>query len=184
MHLECLRDDVLRRIYDRLGADRPHIAKEPPAIKKEEDDAVKRESPQAPLSPPKLEQEQPKATIAVHGDANTDDAPVKRLESELLLPPKQSEEDAEPTPPAEPVAQPQQPRVVKPAKGVARRKDARRRASSAPVKAPYLDLFEANLRMADGPMAWEIKDLRQDVDGGVKTWTESASCLICNTNIE
>ncbi|TQV95851.1 Bromo adjacent region [Cordyceps javanica] len=167
MHLECLRQDVLKRVYQRLGTDRPHIP-EPPAIKKEEEDSIKRESPQAPLSPPKGDDDQLRATIAVHGDANTDAAVKQSDEGTPKLP--------EPTPPAAQLPLPEMP-----IRGLARKKSAR---SRGPTSKSWLDLFEADLRMSDGPMVWEVKDLRQGVTGGSKTWTEPALCLLCGHIIE
>lgn len=166
MHLECLRDDVLRRIYDRLGADLPHIPA-PPVIKKEEEPGIEKKPLREPLSPPTMEYEQPLATIAVHGDANTP-ATVK-----------QSDEDT-PKPPESTLRTTQLPHHVK-SKGVARPRGGRGRASN--VKS-YEGLFEVNLRMNDGPMAWEVQDKRDGVIGGSKTWTEPALCLLCDCNIE
>lgn len=167
MHIECLREDVLKRVYDRLGTDRPHIP-EPPPIKKEAVDAVKRESPQAPLSPPKGEDEHPRATIAVHGDADTD-AAVKQTDVGMPKP-------TEPTPPATHL-----PRPERPSRGLLRKKSAKGRL---PNSKPWLELFEGDLRMNDGPMVWEMKDLRQGVTGGSKTWTEPPFCLLCHNTIE
>lgn len=167
MHLECLREDVLKRVYDRLGTDRPHIP-EPSLIKKKEVEAVKRESPVAPLSPPKGEDEQPRATIAVHGDALID-AIVKQ--SDAYTP-----KLADSTSFAARLLQ-----LERPVKTLVRKKSAKRRLSNSK---PWTELFEADLRMSDGPIVWEMKDLRQGVTCGSKTWTEPASCLLCNTTIE
>ncbi|KAM3549471.1 hypothetical protein ARSEF4850_008833 [Beauveria asiatica] len=170
LHLECLREDVLKRVYDRLGTDRPHIP-EPPVIKKEEEDAVKRESPQEPLSPPKVEDEQPQATIAVHDDAITD----------VVV--KQSDEDTpKPAGPTPPTAESPPPERPSDNKSLVRKKTARRRLPSSQYY--WLGSFEADLRMNNGPMVWEIKDLRQDVTRGSKTWSEPAICLLCNHTIE
>ncbi|KAF4970243.1 hypothetical protein FSARC_2682 [Fusarium sarcochroum] len=49
---------------------------------------------------------------------------------------------------------------------------------------PYAGLFEANLKMQEGPTAWEIRDLRESVTGGEKTWTERVHCLICGAVID
>ncbi|KAM0542033.1 hypothetical protein ACHAO7_010155 [Fusarium culmorum] len=49
---------------------------------------------------------------------------------------------------------------------------------------PYAGLFEANLKMQDGPTVWEIRDLRESVPGDEKTWTEKACCLICGAIID
>jgi hypothetical protein len=49
---------------------------------------------------------------------------------------------------------------------------------------PYAELFEADLKMQEGPTVWEIRDLRENVTGGEKTWTEKAHCLICGPGID
>jgi hypothetical protein len=49
---------------------------------------------------------------------------------------------------------------------------------------PYAGLFKANLKMQEGPTVWEICDLRENVMGGEKSWTEKAYCLICGAGIE
>jgi len=60
--------------------------------------------------------------------------------------------------------------------------------SSTPKKAlkkePYKGLFEAEIRLNDGPTAWQIKDLRSNVDGGSKTWLEQTYCMFCNQSID
>ncbi|EXK78825.1 hypothetical protein FOQG_16524 [Fusarium oxysporum f. sp. raphani 54005] len=48
---------------------------------------------------------------------------------------------------------------------------------------PYLGLFKATIRMQDGPIAWEIRDLRENVTGGDKAWTEEAHCP-CGSSID
>lgn len=52
-------------------------------------------------------------------------------------------------------------------------------------KEPYRGLFEATLRLDDGPTAWRIRDLRTTVEeAGVKTWLEQAHCLFCSRLID
>jgi hypothetical protein len=60
-------------------------------------------------------------------------------------------------------------------------KRGKRKRSS---KKPWEGLFEAALKMNEGPTVWEITDLREGVEGGEKKWTEPAHCLLCNTIIE
>lgn len=163
MHIDCLRDDVLERVYNRLGTDRPHIVKEPP-VKKEP--TIKKESAQEPLSPPKGDDEQTRATIAVHGDANTDDAAVQ----------PSIENSTDQALQAAQLDLPERP------KGLVRKKSVKGRATNAK---PWVDLFDADLRMSDdGPMVWNIEDKRPGVTGGSKTWTERAICLLCGNKIE
>ncbi|EQL01073.1 ebs-bah-phd domain-containing protein [Ophiocordyceps sinensis CO18] len=49
---------------------------------------------------------------------------------------------------------------------------------------PYEGLFEASLKLDDGPTMWRITDLRAKVSGGDRTWTERAQCLVCGTKID
>lgn len=49
---------------------------------------------------------------------------------------------------------------------------------------PYDGLFAAALVTDQGPALWKITDLRDDVAGGVKSWTEPANCLICDTRLD
>lgn len=51
-------------------------------------------------------------------------------------------------------------------------------------KEPYRGLFEATIRLNDGPTVWQIKDLRFNVSGGSKTWLEQAFCLFCSKAID
>ncbi|KAF3360274.1 hypothetical protein VdG1_01234 [Verticillium dahliae VDG1] len=46
---------------------------------------------------------------------------------------------------------------------------------------PYEGLFEATLKVAENVV--EIRDLRANVTGGVKVWTEPLVCLVCHTTI-
>lgn len=51
-------------------------------------------------------------------------------------------------------------------------------------KEPYRGLFEASLRLDDGPTTWRIRDLRSDVKGGEKMWLEEAFCFFCSKKID
>jgi len=44
-------------------------------------------------------------------------------------------------------------------------------------------IFEANLKMNDGPTAWELRDLRLGESGRLSSWTEDARCLCCGATI-
>ncbi|KAL2133650.1 hypothetical protein VTI74DRAFT_1965 [Chaetomium olivicolor] len=49
---------------------------------------------------------------------------------------------------------------------------------------PWVGLFEATLNTErTGPPKLEYRDLRQDVVGGQKTWTEPVKCLLCGTTV-
>lgn len=53
-----------------------------------------------------------------------------------------------------------------------------------PRKEPYRGLFDASIRLDNGPTTWEVKDLRGNVESGVKTWLEKAHCLFCDQTID
>lgn len=63
------------------------------------------------------------------------------------------------------------------------RKPGRGRKKADPEESarPYEGLFEATFQ-PDADM-FEIKDLRQGVDGGQKTWLEEVNCLVCGSRI-
>jgi hypothetical protein len=48
---------------------------------------------------------------------------------------------------------------------------------------PYLGLFQASLKMDASPPEIEIEDLRENVEGGEKKWTEPIKCLLCQTQV-
>lgn len=49
---------------------------------------------------------------------------------------------------------------------------------------PYQGLFQASLVLSEGPIFWEITDLRPNIKGGERIWKERANCLVCNTTIQ
>ncbi|KAI6754220.1 hypothetical protein HG530_012734 [Fusarium avenaceum] len=168
MHRECLAHEVLMQVYDRLGADKPHRTEG--AVVKEE----KTEEAMRPLSPTDAEEKETQPTIDVHSGETQDNVHVKKAIRET---PRETET---PTPGPTPSRSIAAASAKGPVKGSAKKG---RKKKSADHK-PYVGLFEANLKMQDGPTAWEIRDLRENVTGGEKTWTEKAYCLICNAAIE
>ena len=52
-----------------------------------------------------------------------------------------------------------------------------------PKAKPYERLFEVELRMDLSPPILEFRDLRQDVEGGEKTWQEPINCLVCGSQV-
>ena len=50
-------------------------------------------------------------------------------------------------------------------------------------KEPYRGLFEANIRLNQGPTCWRVEDLR-NIEGGAAAWLEKAHCLFCDTLID
>lgn len=57
-------------------------------------------------------------------------------------------------------------------------------SKKGPKKEPYRGLFEATLDLDSDPSVWRIKDLRDDVTGGVKEWRERACCLFCTSLLD
>ncbi|KAH7303006.1 hypothetical protein B0I35DRAFT_365619, partial [Stachybotrys elegans] len=164
LHYECLLDDLLLRVYEQLGTTKPHITQQP-LLKEEKDD----EKGTRPLSPTETGGEDAQPTIDVRGAEASKNALVKQADGGT---PRTAQ-----TPTPGPVAT----LVETPTKPVVEKK--RRKKKNSDYK-PYQGLFEASLKMNDGPTIWEIKDLRENVSGGEKTWTEQVRCLVCSKTIE
>ena len=164
MHVDCLRKDVLKRVHDRLGGDKLHI----PAVNMNFTDTymtVERQSAHAPLKAVTMEDERPFDTISVQAETSTGVLAMCREESDSR--------SSERSPPA--ISQ-----TARHSKRLPRKKTGRPRESEAK---PYLELFQVTLRMSDGPMVWEIKDLRPSSAGSAKTWSESVLCLLCGADM-
>lgn len=152
------------RTYEELGTDKPHVS-EQPAVKEEKDD----EKGARPLSPTETRGEETQPTIDVRGGEATNNVLVKQADGET---PRTTE-----TPTPGPIATP----VETPAKPLLEKKPRKRKHTGSKA---YQGLFEATLKMDDGPTMWEIKDLRENVSGGDRTWTEQAQCLVCRKAID
>ncbi|QKD57457.1 uncharacterized protein FOBCDRAFT_277091 [Fusarium oxysporum Fo47] len=164
MHHECLTHDVLMQVYERLGTDKPHRTEA--AILNEE----KAKEATRPLSPTDAEEKETQPTIDVRSGETEDNVHVKEVVRETPLETKSS--TPRPTPSRSITAAP------------AKRSAKQGRKKKTGDYKPYAGLFEANLKMQEGPTAWEIRDLRENVTGGEKSWTEKVYCLICGTGIE
>ncbi len=166
MHIDCLREDVLKRVHDRLGADKPDI----PVVKKMNSTdtylSIERQSAEAPLNAVTMEDERPSDIISVQAETNTGLLAKCREESDSR--------SAERSPPV--IAQ-----TARHSKRVPREKTGRPREADTKL---YLELFQATLRMSDGPMVWEIKDLRPSFASSAKTWSESVLCLLCGADMK
>lgn len=160
------------KTYERLGKDTPHKAAEP-LLKdlREEDEAGTR-----PLSPkePSIS-ETPQQTIDVRSDdmvqENVEDNVLVREDDEIPVAHSQEDNDSGPN--------------SSDMKGVAVRKARQRKKSYGPEASekPYLGLFEASLVQDATIPTVQIKDLRENITGGEKTWKEGLSCLVCGTQI-
>ena len=123
--------------------------------------------PLTPTEPVNGETKTVKSTIDVQGGETTNSLPVREL-SDLKktdTPPPNSKLSGTP---------------IESTKQISKR--GRKKAGEEAK--PYEGLFEATLKMSDGPTVWEVRDLRENVKGGEKTWTEKAECLVCGTAIE
>ncbi|CAM1507223.1 Fc.00g068640.m01.CDS01 [Cosmosporella sp. VM-42] len=163
MHDDCLCHDVLMRVYDQLGTDKPH-RKEHLGVKTEKgaDRAAR------PLSPTDTGKEtQP--TIDVRSGEAQDNVLVRKVD-ETTPQPTGTPSRVPPTPSADTIP---------------KSSAAKRGRKKKPMdQKPYEGLFKATLRMdGEGPTKWEIEDLRENVPGGDKTWIENAQCLLCGVTI-
>ncbi|KAG7421694.1 hypothetical protein DER46DRAFT_48417 [Fusarium sp. MPI-SDFR-AT-0072] len=164
MHHECMAHEILLQVYERLGTDKPH---------RTEGSAVKEEKPEEatrPLSPTDAGEKETQPTIDVRSGETSDNVHVKKAARET---PRETE-----TPTPGPT--PSRSITTASVKGSAKKGRKKKAADSK----PYLGLFEATLKMQDGPTAWEIRDLRENVTDGDKTWIEKAHCLLCGSSID
>ncbi|KAM0294463.1 hypothetical protein ACHAPM_011202 [Fusarium culmorum] len=163
MHQECLTHDILMQVYARLGTDKPH--RTDGAVSNEEE----ARNVTCHLSPTGAEKKEAIRTIDFHSEKNRGNIHVKEVVPETPLVTKNST----------PRPTPLKAIVTTPAK-----RSAKNDQKKVECFKPYAGLFEADLKMQEGPTAWEIRDLRENVTGGEETWTEEAHCLICGAVID
>jgi hypothetical protein len=152
------------QVYARLGTDKPHRTYGPVSNEEEAKNVT------CHLSPTGAEKKNAIHTIDVHSDKNRGNIHVKEIVPETPLVTGNST----------PRPTPSKSIIATPAKRSAKNDNKKKMGSFK----PYAGLFEANLRMQDGPTVWEIRDLRESVTGGEKTWTEKVHCLICGAVID
>lgn len=166
LHLECLRHDVLVQVYESLGTDKPHKSE------KTEELPVKVETEATrPLTPNKNNGEESPPSAADGGGP--------RENGNGLLPPREVQATTQATTQT-PTPGPTNPPISRIPKTASGKKGRPRKVDEK----PYEGLFKAELRMSDGPMMWEITDLRPDIEGGERTWTERAACLLCKNIVD
>ncbi|KAF4587830.1 ebs-bah-phd domain-containing protein [Ophiocordyceps camponoti-floridani] len=173
LHFACLQHDVLMRVYARLGTDKPHE----PRDEDEKDGAAKMEADEKPstaavcsTTPTEIKGEDSQPTISVKEAENGDSLPVKKMDG---ITPKTTESPI-PGSPAVAADKPSRSSSVK---------RGRPRKNTVDSK-PYDGLFEATLKLDEGPTVWRIKDLRTGVASKCRGWTERAHCLVCGTVID
>jgi hypothetical protein len=152
------------QVYERLGTDKDHRTEG--AILKE----GKTEETTHPLSPTDAEERKTQPTIDVRSGETQDNVHVKEVIRETPLETKNS------TP------RPTSSKFINAAPAMGSAKNGRKKKTGDPK--PYAGLFEATLKMQEGPTVWEIRGLRENVTGNDKSWTEKAYCLICGACIE
>ncbi|KAM4059486.1 ebs-bah-phd domain-containing protein [Hirsutella rhossiliensis] len=170
LHYECLAHDVLMRTYERLGTEKPHISGEldGSSAKVERDD--KPATALHSTTPTDIKGEETmQPTVGVKEGENGDSVPIKQIDG---ITPKTTESPVPGTPAP---AVEKLPRLSSGKKG---------RPRKATESRPYEGLFEASLKLDDGPTMWRITNLRANVSGGDRTWSERAQCLICGTKID
>jgi hypothetical protein len=147
------------KTFKRLGKDKPHqSAQSPMKGMKEEEEGVKR-----PLSPKEPVAGATQQTIDVNPDGVRDEEPKQETSVEVEEESKSIEQSVDD-------------------KALVRRTKLRIKREEDPSK-PYLGLFSASILADATPPTIEITDLRDDVTGGDKVWTEQLSCLVCGTPI-
>ena len=155
MHQECLHHDVLMRVYNRLGTEKPQQSESMTDLREDNDS-----NPTRPLSPKDVEKEEMQPIIG-------------EVDEEVLV------QEATPgTPEAG------DPRTTEFSTNAQAKPPANKRRKKSTDFEPYVGLFESTLKLDDGPIKWKIRDLREDISGGNKAWDEEAYCLLCGVIID
>jgi hypothetical protein len=158
MHKPCIKHEALMRTYEALGKDKPHVSaetKDKPAEPKEEE--VKR--PLSPTEPGAAGLAQDSIGVAP-ADAK-DEAPSSGKKD------AETEENGTGTP----------------VPGSARKGRPRKHVETNGVtKAsgkPYEGLFDVEIQLETTPPQLTFRDLRENIEGGDKEWSEPLKCLLC-----
>ncbi|EXL89995.1 hypothetical protein FOIG_16727 [Fusarium odoratissimum NRRL 54006] len=165
LHEECITHKILIQVHERLGIDKANVS-EQLAGKEQEPE------PTHPLSPANTEEKETQPMIDVRSGETNDGLRFKKAareshrETGTLVRGRTSFEAI----------------ATAPANQSAKKGNKKGRKKTAGFK-PYEGLFEATL-MKDGLTAWEIRDVRENVIGGDKSWTENAHCLLCGSVID
>ncbi|KAH7012730.1 uncharacterized protein B0I36DRAFT_256411 [Microdochium trichocladiopsis] len=153
LHDKYLVHEALLRTFARLGTNKPH---KPAPVKDERDNETGRQ----PLSPSK-------SGAAPTAEPSIDVKPeeqntVKMADVNNVLPIITAERTGQAPEP---------------------KKRGRGRHSDAPEAKPFEGYFSAIIRSDVSPLVVEITDLREEVTGGLKEWTERLDCLVCGQPI-
>jgi hypothetical protein len=167
LHVECLVEDALRKTYERLGKTKPHNTTPTPAKEPTEEE----EGGKQPLSPKEPTTEATLQTIDVKSDGVSD-----KTDDNVLV-----KEDVKASTAREDSLPGQVPLDLKPTGSVRGR--PKKKTKQDVAEKPWLGLFEVSLMTDATPPTFEVKDLREDVSGGEKVWTEHLLCPVCQTQI-
>ncbi len=166
LHLECLIDEALTKTYERLGKDTPHKSATSPTKHLKEEDGVKR-----PLSPKEPVAGATQQTIDVNSDGLPPTPPAAASKENAK---QEAPADDDDTKTGGTISS------AVDAKVLVRRSKQRTKEEQSK---PYLGLFDATILPNAAPPTIEIRDLRDNVDGGEKSWVESLSCIVCGKAI-
>lgn len=170
LHEECLKHDVLLKVWEELGTDKPFHAPDAKEEKREEE--AKR-----PLSPV----EPGSATVATELpiQVKTDGEGEAAVKANDSVDVKEEREVV-----AEGSAQALNGRTSTaqtPSADTPRKNGRGRKKEHDLSSKPYEGLFEATFLPESDK--FEIKDLRAGIEGGEKTWLEEVNCLVCGSLI-
>lgn len=173
LHEECLKHDVLTRVYEELGADKPHKASD---VKEEKEE----EEAKRPLSPVEPGTGSVAAELPIQVKTDREGESVKANDSvDVKEEPTATTEEGSAQPQNGRASTAQTPTGGTPARKVGR---GRKKADASEANSkPYEGLFEATFLPDDDK--FEITDLREGIEGGEKTWKEDVNCLVCGTRI-
>ncbi|KAK4227485.1 hypothetical protein QBC38DRAFT_364020 [Podospora fimiseda] len=204
MHEQCVLDDILGMTYNQLGTDKPYIPPEPKIVvetvepKKVEEDTEGRR-PLSPVEPDAAVSAQQSIEVKSgglpsngSGGGDGEDKLKEQKESAPVVPedtasltasgrPRRSaSEKADPEPPVN--GKTTTPKLIVLKRGGPAKK--KKIMSSGDASQPWYGLFEAYLcTEKNGPPTVEVRDLREGVVGGVKTWVEPVTCLLCGNKV-
>ncbi|ROT35457.1 hypothetical protein SODALDRAFT_66696 [Sodiomyces alkalinus F11] len=172
LHEECLKHDVLMRTYESLGRDKPY---QKPVTENTENSVADSSDKAAgrPLSPPDNGSEVQQSIDAKMG--NDSDNGITAEPSSQYPPTAGTAKNSR----GEAVSVD---KSITAASKTGRKPQGKKKKMDASSK-PYEGLFEVALKLAESPSVVEIRDLRENVKGGEKTWTEPLACLVCGAMI-
>lgn len=163
----------MTRVYELLGADKPHKASD---VKEEKEE----EEAKRPLSPIEPGTSSVATELPIQVKTDGDGESVKANDSvDVKEESTVATEEGSAPPQNGRASTAQTPTGGTPARKVGR---GRKKADASDLSSrPYEGLFEATFKPEIDK--FEITDLRDDIEGGEKTWLEDVNCLVCGTRI-